>query len=161
MRATTILLFGLVAATAAAPATACGPMPGKHAMLAGPTTLGAGTTTVPLRLRGGSDAGPVVVIDGLAFDAAPGVMYELQLQGRGGARAPLGLLNFYTETAPGYGAGGAATGSARRFDAGPALRALGGEATALVFVPTSGVSGAEAARADPAAHVRFAGVRVE
>lgn len=131
---------------------------------AGATLLGTGTTIVPVRLDRGPRAGirarAELVIEGLAFDAPPRVMYQVSLQAPNGRRAPVGLISFYTETAPGYGGGGGGGGgggSRRTFDATEALRSLGGTANALVFEPTSGVTGpGEQVRVDPAARVRFA-----
>ena len=129
---------------------------GGDTVLVGPTTLTEGRTVVPVRLGHGPGASagrPELVIDGLAFDTAPGVLYQVLLQGPGGRLAPLGMLNFYNLTAPTRGAPSPALRSAR-FDATEALRRLGGQATALVFEPSAGVSGVRA-RVDPGARVRF------
>jgi hypothetical protein len=99
----------------------------------------------------------MLVIDGLAYDAPPGVLYEVSLQAADGRRAPLGTINFYNRTAPGYGR--AAGGSSRSFDASEALRRLGGTASALVFEPSAGVTGV-AAHANSAARLRFDSVSI-
>jgi hypothetical protein len=99
----------------------------------------------------------LLTIDGLAFDSPPGVMYEVYLQGRSGRRALLGVINFYNQTAPGYNGVGAIRIDAlsdQSFSATQALRLLGGDASILVFEPTSGVTG-PAVRANPRARVRF------
>lgn len=129
------------------------------AMLAGPTLLGQGQTVVPVRVNctqsAESGARAELVIEGLASDAPPGVMYEVSLQGAQGRRAPIGLISFYNRTAPGYGVA-PEDDSRRVFDATEALRSLGGQATALVFVPSSGVAGAGIrVAANVQARVRF------
>ncbi|MDB5693684.1 MAG: tyrosinase family protein [Alphaproteobacteria bacterium] len=138
---------------------------GNGAMLAGPTILSRGRTVVPVRLGPNVAAGAahaMLVIDGLAYDAPPGVLYEVSLQAPNGRRAPLGVISFYNRTAPGYGAAPAGPEDRRRFDATDALRRLGGRASALVFEPSAGVTGPGiAAAANPAARVRFASVRLE
>jgi hypothetical protein len=140
---------------------------GGTAPLAGPTMLGSGTTIVPLRLgrnrTAARGARAELVIEGLAFDAPPGVLYEVALQAPDGRRAPLGLINFFNRTAPAYGGGGAAAADDGRrvFDATEALRRLGGRADALVFQPTAGVAGpGVSARTNPAARVRFASASI-
>ncbi|MEA3001401.1 MAG: hypothetical protein QOH81_189 [Sphingomonadales bacterium] len=154
---------------AAALATAlplASPVSGHEAVLAGPTILKQGATIVPVRLdRRLSAAGGTrrsVVIEGLAYDAPPGVLYEVSLQAPNGRRAPLGVISFYNRTAPGYGPALAADDSKRMFDATEALRRLGGQASAIVFEPSAGVTGpGVTAAANPAARVRFASVRLK
>lgn len=125
---------------------------GAAIMLAGPTILTQGRTVVPLRLR--LDTAPTrrseLAIEGLDFDVPPRVLYRVWLQGPDGRLAPLGVINFYNETAPGRDV----RARTIRFDATEALRQLGGRATAIVFEPSAGVTGV-AARVDPRAHVRF------
>jgi hypothetical protein len=133
--------------------------------LAGPTVLRTGATVVAIpaggALREGRAGGrPTIVVDGLAFDAPPGVLYELHLQRGDGKRALLGVVNFYNQSAPGYGGGRASAGT-QTFDATEALRRLGGPAAALVFEPTTGVSGGPPPRANPKARVRFGSIRLE
>ena len=86
------------------------------------------------------------------------MLYQVSLQAPDGRRAPVGMINFYNATAPGYGGGGAAgSGGRRSFDATEALRSLGGKADALVFEATSGVTGPGVQeRVNPAARLRFA-----
>jgi len=146
----------------ASPATAAETSAGTR--LAGPTLLGSGTTIVPIRLNAGPaphrGARAELVIEGLAFDAPPGALYQVSLRGPNGRRAEVGTISFYNETAPGYGGGGAAVPGGRRvFDATEALRRLGGAADALVFEPTAGVVGPGVrVRTDPAARLRFSAV---
>lgn len=170
MRRTAILAALLAAGLTAGAANGCGMRDeSKGAVaLAGPTDLRAGRTTVPIRLERNlmkSGAGrPVLVIEGLRFDAPPGVMYEVFLQGGSGRRARLGVINFYNQGAGGYGGAGAAPEPAgtHRFDAAAALRAVGGGPSALVFEPTAGVAGPGVrAVVNPAAHVRFRSARLE
>jgi hypothetical protein len=134
--------------------------------LAGPTVLEAGRTLVPLRRTRnplpGRPAFAMVTIEGLVFDAPPGVMYEVYLQAANGRRALLGVIDFYNRTAPGYGGAGAVGRAAMvspSFDATDAIRTLGGNAAALVFEPTSGVTG-PAVRANPRARLRFASATI-
>jgi hypothetical protein len=166
-----------LAASVASVSPASGAEPGMAARLAGPTILGSGTTIVPVRLNGGQwarrGARAELVIEGLAFDAPPGALYEVSLRAPNGRRAPVGLINFYNRTAPGYGRAGAAPGRGygeagpaspdgrRIFDATEALRSLGGLADALVFEPTAGVTGPGVRiHTDPAARVRFASASI-
>lgn len=133
--------------------------------LAGPTVLHTGATVVAIppsrSLRAAAAGGrPTIVVDGLAFDAPPGVLYELHLQRGDGKRALLGVVNFYNQGAPGYGGAPASAGT-QTFDATEALRGLGGPAAALVFEPSTGVSGGPPARANPKARVRFGSIRLE
>ncbi|QAY78432.1 hypothetical protein ETR14_19235 [Sphingosinicella sp. BN140058] len=121
------------------------------------TLLGAGATAVPLAIGRGNGR-PIVIVEGVAADAPPRTLYEVQLEGRGGRRAALGTISFFNES--GYGGDGSSAPAARHFDATEALAQLGGEAVAVVFVPSSGVTGV-AARPDPAAHARVGRVRVE
>lgn len=167
MRRTVIAIAAAMAAwSATASAAPANPSAGHEARLAGATILGTGTTIVPIRLGSGraaqGGARAELVIEGLAFDAPPGALYQVSLRAPNGRRASVGLINFYNATAPGYGGGGAeGVGDRRVFDATEALGTLGGEADALVFEPTAGVSGPGVrVRADPAARVRFSSVVV-
>ena len=151
-------IFLLAASLASLVVAAPGCAAGKTVTLAGPAELATGATLIPVRPPGGGAGGAATLaIEGLAYDAPPGVMYELSLQSRDGRRAPVGLISFFNET--GYGAAAPPSGR-RTFDAGPALRALGGDVAALVFEPTAGVGGVEA-KPNPAAHLRFASVTLE
>lgn len=149
----------------------------------GATPLRLGTTVVPLKIapdvrkdmlgaapRNGETPRSVLVIDGLAYDEAPGVLYEVYIQGSGGKRVLLGVINFFNLTAPHAGhdmAGMAANApdDQKTFDATEALKALGGTDTALVIEPSSGVTGtspdAAAKQISPRANVRFRSARIE
>jgi hypothetical protein len=161
--------MAVAAALAAAFASAAGGCSMREAdqaavRLAGPTVLKTGATVVAVPgrpLRAGGAGRPTIVVDGLAFDDAPGVLYELHLQRGDGKRALLGVVNFYNQSAPAYGGGAPAAAGTQTFDATDALRRLGGRAAALVFEPTSGVTGGPPARANPKARVRFASIRLE
>lgn len=157
MRRTSMAAIGAALIALASPAS--GLEARAPAPPAGPTMLGAGTTIVPVRLDGGRGvrrgARAELAIEGLAFDAPPGLLYQVSLQAPNGRRAAVGLINFYNETAPGYG-GGAQPAGRRTFDVTAALRSLGGAANALVFEPTAGVAGPGVqVRVNPAARVRF------
>jgi len=164
------ICMAVLAASLAFGGPAYGAEPGRPAPLAGPTILGSGTTIVPVRLNAGAwarrGARAELVIDGLAYDAPPGALYQVSLRAPNGRRAPVGLINFYNRTAPGYGGTRSGYGAApagrddrRIFDATDALRSLGGVADALVFEPTAGVTGPGVrVRTDPAARLRFSAV---
>jgi hypothetical protein len=150
--------------------------------LLGPTRLQRGTTAVPVRVhpevRGQVMSRPNVaparqaqlVIDGMEFDEAPGVMYEVVLQSPNGRRVTVGVINFFNLTAPRHdnmaGMESARSPQRKTFDATAALRTLGAPADAqLVLVPTTGLagddSGEAAAKISPRANVRFAEARIE
>src|SRR6476661_5211958 len=92
-------------------------IPWKVIPLLGPTKLERGVTTIPLRLTPQlrtqmfsaaphANAAPTptrqatLVMEGLAFDEAPGVMYEVSLVGPDGKKVPVGVINFFNQTAP-------------------------------------------------------------
>lgn len=165
----TAIATAVAALLIAAPASGCGmPGHGGNAInLAGPTSLEEGRTIVPLRagpslrVRGAGRA--TLVIEGIGFDAPPGVLYEVYLQTGEGRRAPVGLINFYNQTA---GYGGTSTGGAKAatqsFDATDALKALDGQANALVFEPTTGATGAGVkTQVNAGAHVRFTSAKIK
>ncbi|WCM27514.1 tyrosinase family protein [Sphingomonas sp. QA11] len=153
--------------------------------LAGPTPLQRGTTVLPLKIapdarkamlqaapeKGGETPRSVVVIDGFTFDEAPGVLYEVYVQGAGGKRVLLGVINFFNLTAP-HGDHGdmpgmgdmAGASDEKTFDATDALKTLGGN-TSLVIEPSTGVTGTTPALAarqiSPRANVRFSSARIE
>ncbi|TPG56053.1 tyrosinase family protein [Sphingomonas glacialis] len=150
--------------------------------LLGPTALKRGTTVVPLTtapqtrsllLGAVSDGGSAatrlrLVIDGLTYDEAPQVLYEVYLQDSAGKRALLGVINFFNQSAPHMehdGMAMAAPANETVFDATAALAALGTGATALVLEPSSGVSGGTVAaasqRISARANVRFSAARIE
>lgn len=159
-------------------------IPWKVIPLLGPTQLQRGTTSIPLRLTPQlraqmfaapprANAAPVptrqatLVLEGVSFDEAPGVMYEVSLQGPDGKRVPVGTINFFNQTAPHHramaGMAQAAPAGTRTFDATEALQALGGPANAqLVVEPTTGVTGENAVeRLSARANVRFNAARLE
>ncbi|TFI56607.1 hypothetical protein E2493_19385 [Sphingomonas parva] len=138
-----------------APACACGKLAPGGQRLAGATAIGPGTTIVPIRLRSGaaSPTRPVLVIEGLGYARPPAALYRLRLRGPDGRTAPLGVINFYNETAP-----DAPHQPRFAFDAADALDRIGGEADALLFEATSGVTGVAP---DPEARVRFERLSLE
>jgi len=151
--------------------------------LSGPIVLQRGTTTVPLKIAPatrkqmltapapkGRALRSMLVIDGLSYDEAPGVLYEVYVQGAGGKRVLVGVINFFNDTAPHHdgmqGMEGMADTASRTFDATDALASLGvsGDAS-LVLVPTTGITGVPALKAaeriSPRANVRFKEARIE
>jgi hypothetical protein len=151
--------------------------------LTGPIVLQRGVTTVPLKLAPtqrkqmltapapkGRALRSMLVIDGLSYDEPPGVLYEVYVQGAGGKRVLVGVINFFNDTAPSHdgmqGMEGMADKASRTFDATDALASLGvsGDAS-LVLVPTSGLTGSTALKAaeriSPRANVRFKEARIE
>jgi hypothetical protein len=110
----------------------------------------------------------VVVIDGFTFDEAPGVLYEVYIQGADGKRVLLGVINFFNLTAP-HGdhddMAGMNAPDQKTFDATEALRTLGNGDTSLVIEPSTGVTGTTPALAarqiSPKANVRFSSARIE
>jgi hypothetical protein len=152
----------------------------KFQVIKNETKLERGTTTVPLTMtresRGAvapqaEDATkPVkralVVIEGLAFDEPPGVMYEVYLKRTDGARELVGVINFFGLAGDHQGHGAVAKNDRIELDATEALRKLGGvEDAQLVFEPTSGVSGTSAEdankQAGERANVRFRSATIE
>jgi hypothetical protein len=161
------------ATSAAAPAAS-----GRAIASTGETRLERGVTRVPMSvtrsatetLAAPSAGGQVhLVIEGLKFDAAPGTLYNVYVVNNAGAREQVGVINFFTFTAPRGAAHADHTGSAARveFDATAAAQRLGLAADAqpsLVFEPTTGLadSAPEAAAAliSPQANVRFDSARL-
>ena len=146
--------------------------------LLGPTKVNPAGTSVPVQLapatremmapRGRSRgvAAPrqaTLVLEGVTFDEHPGVMFEVALQGPNGQRVPVGVINFFNETAPHHGMRDMEAPGRKTFDATAALRALGAPADAkLVVVPTTGVTGERDMPApNPRANVRFSAARLE
>lgn len=152
--------------------------------LVGPTPLQRGTTVLPLKIApdmrksmlnaapkgNGETPRSVVVIDGFTYDEAPGVLYEVYVQGAGGKRVLLGVINFFNLTAPQHDHGdmaGMAAGASdeKTFDATEALKTLGSGDTSLVIEPSTGVTGTSPALAarqiGPKANVRFSSARIE
>lgn len=146
--------------------------PRKVVPLLGPTALRRGTTRLPVRVDPEASARPAtLVLEGLAFDEAPGVMYEVALQGPDGKRVTLGVINFFNKTAPRHDHAGMegdvpAAPERATFDATEALQTLGGTANAqLVLQPTTGVTGGLTGDAvelvNERANVRFSAARIE
>lgn len=142
--------------------------------LVGPTQLARGVTTVPIKLAPvgahAAAAAPkqaTLVLEGLSFDRAPGVMYEVALQAPNGRRVTVGVINFFTETAPHHGEmKGMAAPNRKTFEATAALQALGGAQNAqLVLQPTTGVTAhttaMAAAHINPVANIRFTDAHLE
>lgn len=148
----------------------------------GATPLKRGTTVIPIAMSGpdramlksaiperaGAPTRSRLVIDGLTFDEAPGVLYDVYLQGANGKRVLVGTINFFNQSAPHMEHDGMAMASAAPetgFDATDALNAVGDSAASLVIEPTTGVIGttpaAAAERISPRANVRFSAVRIE
>jgi len=164
MRKTAITAALLAVLQMTGAASGCGMQANRTGALtlAGPTALETGRTVVPVRMDRSlaGAARPRLVIEGLRFDAPPGVLYEVYLQNRAGRRALLGVVNFFNQGAAYGGSQVGAAASVHSFDATEALRGLGGRATALVFEPTTGVAGSKAA-ANPSANVRFTAASIQ
>jgi hypothetical protein len=146
----------------------------------GETRLERGVTTVPMSVSPAaaenlsatampsSEHRVLLVIEGIKFDAAPGTLYNVSLT-KEGAREHVGVINFFTFTAPNTGAHADHSASAGRFefDATDAVRRLGlgpTERPSLVFEPTTGLSDSApetaAALIKPEANVRFDSARL-
>jgi hypothetical protein len=117
-----------------------------------------------LRASPGRNARSMLVIEGLAFDEAPQVLYNVYLE-REGRRVLVGVINFF-----GRGPGHNGHSGADRYvlDATEALIALGvpsADEMNLVFEPDTGIEehGLEEAvrRISPRANVRFDWIRFE
>lgn len=151
----------------------------KFQVVPNETKLTRGVTAVPLRLAPetrsaiaptAEDADKpikraLVVIEGLAFDESPRVMYEVYLKRSDGERSFVGVISFF-----GFGEqheGHDASADRRiELDATEALRALGGTTDAeLVFEPTTGVTDSTVEKAavniSERANVRFRSVTIE
>ena len=153
--------------------------PTRKFAMQGETTLQRGTTVVPLRIpsemrsqlfKSQTDKAltprSMLVIDGLAFDEPPRVLYEVYLRSSNGERALVGVINFFNLTGPHthHGAGNAP--DRFTFDATDALRALGGDDDVkLEFVPTTGLNDSSVSKAvesiSKGANVRFREISIE
>jgi hypothetical protein len=146
----------------------------------GATRLERGVTTVPLAV---APAAPnalalrqqplpgrtFVSIEGLQFDQAPGALYNVYLQGTGGRREQIGVIDFFNlapSGTPGH-AGHTQTRGNFQFDVTDAVRQLniGSDAQpVLVFEPTTGLTGstpeAVAPQMNAQANVRFESARL-
>lgn len=142
---------------------------------AGAVRLQRGVTRVPVRvdndlvdrLTSEAPGNPrsLLVLEGLAFDEAPQVLYNVYIEGPGGRRAFVGVIHFF-----GRGPEHAGHPGADRvvLDATEALRSLGLDTRstpALIFEPDTGIeeqSTEEAVRRiSPRANVRLGRVRFE
>jgi hypothetical protein len=162
---------------AVAVAAAVAQAAGQPVATAGPTTLGPTATTVPLAKSASPQAaGPqlatpgrtYLVIEGLKYDQAPGGLYDVYLQGAGGQREHVGVLNFFNLAPSGSTAHAGHAGTQRnlRFDVTDAVRQLNLTADAqpsLVFEPTTGLAESTQAAApqmNAQANVRFDSARL-
>ncbi len=151
---------------------------------AGPTRLSGVQTSVPLTVSPSASqslapsrgaAAPTArvdaVIDGLQYEHAPGTLYNVYLQGPGGKRVLIGVINFFGVAPAGEAehakAHHAMSRKSVRFDVTEALRALNlsGEASpSLVFEATTGLTDSTpegaAASLNPQADVRFDSARL-
>lgn len=140
--------------------------------LRGEVRLERGTTVVPLAIpaelrsarrmeRAVRPPRTFLVLDGVSADGAPGVLYKLYLQPRGGPRRFIGVLSFFDLTSP--HSGHATTARRRVFDLGGAFARDRDELT-LSIEPTTGLRGsrpAEAARRiDPRSTVSIESVQM-
>jgi hypothetical protein len=142
---------------------------------AGAVRLERGVTRVPVRvdsdigdrLNADSAGNPrsLLVIEGLTFDEAPRVLYNVYIEGPGGRRAFVGVIHFF-----GRGPDHAGHPGADRvvLDATEALRTLGlqGDATPnLIFEPDTGIeedsTDTAVRQISPRANVRFARARFQ
>lgn len=147
--------------------------------LQGETRLERGTTVVPLQVStemrsmlfksptGNEPAQhSMLVIDGLAFDEPPRVLYEVYLRKVDGDRVLVGVINFFNLTGP-HGDHGTGTPPDRfTFDATEAFRALGGDKDVVLEIePTTGLDDSTVTKAaeniSERANVHFRSVSIE
>ena len=119
------------------------------------------------RPEGAAPVRTYLTIQGVQFDQAPGGLFDVFLQGAGGRREQVGVINFFNMRPSGSGehAGHHAHGVTRanfRFDVTNAVRELGLSADAppsIVFQSTDGLTGSTAEgvarQMNAAANVRF------
>jgi hypothetical protein len=148
---------------------------------AGPTKLERSVTSVPLavapaapnaqalRQLQSTSGRTFVSIEGLQFDEAPGALYNVYLQGAGGRREQIGVIDFFNLAPAGTPAhaGHDQTRGNFQFDVTDAVRQLDIGADAqpvLVFEPTTGLTGsspeAVAPQMNAQANVRFESARL-
>jgi hypothetical protein len=132
----------------------------------------AARETLALRQRPSAAGRTYLLIEGLQYDEAPGALYNVYLQGAGGRREQVGVINFFNlaPSAPGDHtdhAGHAHTSGSFRFDVTDAVRQLniGGDTQpSLVFEPTTGLAGSApevtASQMSARANVRFESARL-
>jgi hypothetical protein len=148
--------------------------------LAGPVRLLPGVTRAPIRItpdmrkamatvipERGEPPRAQLVLDGLAYDAPPGVLYKVYVEGAG-KRELVGVINFFNATAPHHAMPGMepAKPEPPRFDVTDAMRALGETADVRIALePSTGLAGVSAdvaaKQVNPKANVRIAAVRME
>jgi hypothetical protein len=147
----------------------------------GATRLERSVTTVPLavapaarealaaRRSPSAAARTYMVIEGLKYDAAPGGLYDVYLQGTGGQREHVGVIDFFNLAPSGSRghAGHTQTQASFRFDVTDAVRRLNVSADAqptLVFEATTGLTGsspeAVGSQMSAQANVRFESARL-
>jgi hypothetical protein len=147
----------------------------------GPTRLDRTVTTVPLavapaarealraRQSASTSARTYVVVEGLKYDEAPGGLYDVYLQGAGGQREHVGVINFFNLAPSGSSAhaGHSETQKSFQFDVTDAVRRLnvsGDAQPMLVFEATTGLAGsspeAVAPQMSAQANVRFESARL-
>ena len=144
--------------------------------LAGPTRLKPGVTTVPISVpvtareilssnaRGFGANRLHIVIEGLKYEEEqPGALYNVYLQGDGGRRELIGVINLFNFSAPHRHS---ATGRFE-FDATEAMQRLAIGASAqpsLIFEPTTGLTDSSSKAAtqfvSPEANLRFDSARI-
>ena len=163
---------------------AMAPAPEQVLAATGPTRLDPSLTTVPLALsvpgrqalelqqRASSPSRTYVVIDGLQYDGAPGGLYNVFLQGAGGRREQIGVINFFSLAPSGSGDHAGHGGHLRtrrdfRFDVTETVKQLnisGDAQPSLIFEPTTGLTGTSAEAVAPQmnaqANVRFESARL-
>jgi hypothetical protein len=160
------------------------PVPEQALASVGPTRLDTSVTTVPLAMSPQSrqalaqrqiaptSTRTYVKIEGLQYDEAPSGLYNVFLQGAGGKREQIGVINFFglapSQSADHPGrAGHLRTRGNFRFDVTDALKQLdisGDAPLSLVFEPTTGLSGSSpeiaAQEMNMQANVRFESARL-
>jgi hypothetical protein len=152
-------------------------VPWRVIPLLGPTRIEPRVMKIPVRIApeteaaAGANKPPKVnqanlVLEGVASDEAPGAMFEVALEDSNGKRVTVGVLNFFTETAPRHDGMAMANDSGRKaFDATAALQALGTASPKLVIQPTSGVTGSgieeSVLAVNPRANLRFSSATLE
>jgi hypothetical protein len=166
---------------ALAPVGALAPVAEQVLASAGPTRLDRTSTTVPLAVsppgrealalqQGASTPGRIyVIIEGVQYDEAPGALYNVFLQGAGGRRDQIGVIDFFglAPSRSGEHAGHARTRGSFRFDVTDAVKQLnisGDVQPSLIFEPTTGLTGSSpetvAPQMNAQANVRFESARL-
>jgi len=161
------------------------PVPEQVLASVGPTRLDPTVTAVPLAMsaqgrqalaaqrQGAPTSSRIyVTIEGLQYDEAPGVLYNVFLRGAGEKREQIGVINFFglasSRSADHTGrAGHLRTRGSFWFDITDAVKQLdisGDAPLSLVFEPTTGLSDSSpetvAREMNPQANVRFESARL-